>query len=104
MRFLGGGVGHISTREAVNKFEQQVREMLGLLEETVKEARDAEIDVDMGDDVASSDLDDDKMEEEDLSSDIDSISGSESDDDDLEYLNELEEQYGEEEKYGYPES
>ena len=51
--------------------------MLGLLEETVKEAGDAEIDVDMGDNVASLDLDDDKMEEEDSSSNVDSISGSE---------------------------
>ena len=69
MRFLGGGVGHIATREAVDRFEQQVREMLGLIEDTVGDVE--VLDIDMGDDVALSDLDDDEVEEgqEDSSSD-----------------------------------
>ena len=102
MRFLGGGVKHIATQEAVDRFEQQVCKMLGLIEDTVRDV--GVLDIDMGDDVALSDLDDDEVEEgwEDSSSDVDSE--SESDNDELEYLDKLDEQYVEEEMYGYPES
>ena len=51
MRFLGGGVGYIAT-EVVDRFEQQVHEMLGLIEDTVRDV--GVVDIDMGDnDVAS---------------------------------------------------
>ncbi len=103
MRYLGGGIGHVATREAVNKFEKVVRETLGLGDE-MEEDNDVDMHVDMGEMGGSSDLEDDEIDEDSDSLAEDSDSDLDSDSDVLEYLDEPDEQYTEEEVYVNPEA
>ena len=101
MRFLGGGVGHVVTREAVDKFEKIVHETLRLEEEIT-----GDDDIEMIDprEMELHENEEEEEEEEDQSADSDSDSDSDSKSDGLEYLDEPDKQYAEEEAYGYPEA